>query len=90
MAKRKLSDKQLRELQMKQGNGRGPGSRFGGIKEKPKHFKETLKKILQYISYSKVLLIVLIVIVVLNTIFNILYWKFLKFLNCVQNSKTNG
>jgi hypothetical protein len=65
MAKRKLSDKQLRELQMKQGNGRGPGSRFGGIKEKPKNFKDTLKKILQYISYSKGLLITLIVIVVL-------------------------
>ena len=71
MAKRKLSDKQLRELQMKQGNGRGPGSRFGGIKEKPKNFKDTLKKILQYISYSKVLLITLIVIVILNTVFSL-------------------
>ena len=71
MAKRKLSDKQLRELQMKQGNGRGPGSRFGGIKEKPKNFKDTLKKILQYISYSKGLLITLIVIVILNTGFNL-------------------
>ena len=37
MARRQFDDKRLREMQMKQGNGKGPGSRFGGLKEKPKN-----------------------------------------------------
>ena len=30
MAKRQLSDKKLKEIQMAHGNGRGPAGRFGG------------------------------------------------------------
>ncbi len=67
MATRKLDDKKLREIQMQQGNGRGPGSRFGGLKEKPKDLKGTLFKLLKYISYSKKILISLIVIVLFYT-----------------------
>ena len=52
---RKLDEKKLREIQMKQGN-KGPGARFGGLKEKPKNLKETFVKLLKYISYSKKLL----------------------------------
>ena len=48
MARRKIDEKRLRELQMKQGNGRGPGSRFGGLKEKPKNLKETYDGILTF------------------------------------------
>ena len=36
MNNRKLDDKKLREIQMKNG-GKGPGGRFGGLKEKPKN-----------------------------------------------------
>ena len=39
VSKRKLDENRLREMQMKAGNGRGPGSRFGGLKEKPKNLK---------------------------------------------------
>lgn len=67
MSKRKLDDKQLRELKIKAGNGRGPGSRFGGLKEKPKNFKKTLKQLLNYISFSKGLLIALIFVVLFVT-----------------------
>ena len=67
MSRRKLDEKKLREMQIKAGNGRGPGSRFGGLKEKPKHFKQTLKQLLQYISFSKKLLITLIIIVLCST-----------------------
>lgn len=67
MSKRKLDDKQLRELKIKAGNGRGPGSRFGGLKEKPKNFKKTLKQLLNYISFSKGLLIALIIVVLFVT-----------------------
>ncbi len=64
---RKLDEKRLRELQIKQGNGRGPGSRFGGLKEKPKNLKGIVKKLLKYISFSKKLLISLILIVFCST-----------------------
>ena len=67
MAKRQLDEKRLRELQMRQGNGRGPGSRFGGLKEKPKDLKKTMKQLMKYIGYSKKLLIGLIIVVVLST-----------------------
>ena len=66
MARRKIDEKRLRELQMKQGNGRGPGSRFGGLKEKPKDLKKTLKQLMKYIGYSKKLLIGLIIVVILS------------------------
>ena len=69
MARRKIDEKRLRELQMKQGNGRGPGSRFGGLKEKPKDLKKTLKQLMKYIGYSKKLLIGLIIVVIFFTIF---------------------
>lgn len=71
MSKRKLDENRLREMQMKAGNGRGPGSRFGGLKEKPKNLKKTFKQLLSYISFSKKLLICLIVIVVFSTICNL-------------------
>ena len=32
MSKRRLDEKKLREIQMRNGN-RGPGGRFGGLKE---------------------------------------------------------
>ncbi len=67
MSKRKLDEKRLREMQMKAGSGHGPGSRFAGLKEKPKDFKKTLKQLLKYISYSKKLFISLIIIVLLST-----------------------
>ncbi|MBE6131189.1 MAG: ABC transporter ATP-binding protein [Erysipelotrichaceae bacterium] len=67
MARRQFDDKRLREMQMKQGNGKGPGSRFGGLKEKPKNLKGTIKQLLNYISFSKGLLIALIFVVVLST-----------------------
>ena len=67
MARRQFDDKRLREMQMKQGNGRGPGSRFGGLKEKPKDLKATIKQLLNYISFSKGLLIALIFVVILTT-----------------------
>ena len=62
MAKRQLSEKKLKEIQMAHGHGRGPASRFGGFKEKPKNMKATLKKLLGYISYSKGLLITVIIL----------------------------
>ena len=67
MARRQFDDKRLREMQMKQGNGKGPGSRFGGLKEKPKNLKATIKQLLNYISFSKGLLIALIFVVILTT-----------------------
>ena len=35
MSKRRISEEKIREMQMKSG-GRGPGGRFGGLREKPK------------------------------------------------------
>ena len=64
---RKLDEKKLREIQMKQGN-RGPGSRFGGLKEKPKNLKSTFVKLIKYISYSKKLLIALVSVVLITTV----------------------
>ena len=67
MARREFDEKRLREMQMKQGNGRGPGSRFGGLKEKPKNLKGTIKQLFKYISFSKGLLLSLVFIVILTT-----------------------
>lgn len=67
MSKRKLDENKLKQIQISQGNGKGPGSRFGGVKEKPKDLKGTLSKLLKYISFSKKLLIVLVIIVLLYT-----------------------
>lgn len=71
MAKRKLDEKKLRELQIAHGKKGGPGGRFGGLKEKPKNLKETINKVLRYISYSKKLLISLIVIAFVSTLFSL-------------------
>lgn len=68
MSKRRIDEKRLREIQMKAGNGRGPGSRFGGLKEKPKDIKRTIKELLKYISHSKKLLIGLVIIVICSTL----------------------
>lgn len=67
MATRKLDDKKLREIQMKQ-HGRGPAGRFGGLKEKPKNTKQTLRKLLKYIAFSKKLLIAILIIVLVTTL----------------------
>ena len=40
MSKRRFDEKKLREIQMRNGN-KGPGGRFGGLKEKPKDIKKT-------------------------------------------------
>ena len=66
MSKRRLDEKKLREIQMRNGN-KGPGGRFGGLKEKPKDIKKTLKQLMKYIGYSKKLLIGLIIVVILST-----------------------
>lgn len=68
MSKRKVDEKKLREIQIKQGNKGGPGGRFGGLKEKPTNTKNTLKRLIKYISFSKKLLIPLIIIVLIHTI----------------------
>jgi ATP-binding cassette subfamily B protein len=68
MSKRRIDEKRLREIQMRAGNGRGPGSRFGGLKEKPKDLKRTVKQLLKYISHSKKLLICLVIVVICSTI----------------------
>ena len=65
---RKLSDKKIRELQIAQGNRGGHAGRFGGLKEKPKNMKATLKKLLSYISYSKGLLIAVIILTLIVTL----------------------
>ena len=67
MSKRRLDEKKLQEIKMKASRHGGPGSRFGGFKEKPKNLKATLKKLLKYISYSKKTLISLIIIVLITT-----------------------
>lgn len=68
MSRRKLDEKKLRQIQMSQGNGKGPGSRFGGLKEKPKNIKGTIKQLINYLSFSKTLMIILIVVVLFYTI----------------------
>ena len=46
MARRKLDDKKLREIQIAQAKKGGHSGRFGGLKEKPKNLKITIKKLL--------------------------------------------
>ncbi len=67
MNNRKLDDKKLREIQMKNG-GKGPGGRFGGLKEKPKNLKQTFTSLIKYIAFSKKLLFALIIVVLLSTL----------------------
>ena len=67
MNNRKLDDKKLREIQMKSG-GKGPGGRFGGLKEKPKNLKKTFTSLLKYIAFSKKLLLTLVIVVLLSTL----------------------
>ena len=67
MNRRKLDENKLKEIQRQQGNRGGPGGRFGGVKEKPKDLKGTIKKLLKYVSFSKITLIVLVVIVLVST-----------------------
>ena len=69
MNNRKLDDKKLREIQMKNG-GKGPGGRFGGLKEKPKNLKQTFTSLIKYIAFSKKLLFALIIVVLLSTSYN--------------------
>ena len=71
MSKRKLDEKKLNEIKLKASKHGGPGSRFAGLKEKPKNTKETIKKLLNYISYSKKTLIFLIVIVLITTVLSL-------------------
>ena len=61
MSKRRISEEKIREMQMKSG-GRGPGSRFGGLREKPKNMKETIKRLLHYLAHSKTIFIALLII----------------------------
>ena len=68
---RKFSDEELRKMQQKNTGRGGPAGRYGGLKEKPKDSKGTIKKLLKYISFSKGLLITLIVIVVVSTVLSL-------------------
>ena len=47
--------------------GGGPGM-FGAVREKPKHTKETLGKLISYISKNKKLFIMTIIVVLVNTV----------------------
>lgn len=71
MNRRKLDENKLKDIQRQQGNKGGPGGRFGGVKEKPKDLKGTIKKLLKYVSFSKITLIVLVVIVLVSTIISL-------------------
>ena len=46
MSKRRLDEKKLNEIKMKASRQGGHHGRFAGLKEKPKNFKNTLKKLL--------------------------------------------
>ena len=70
MSKRRISEEKIREMQMKSG-GRGPGSRFGGLREKPKNIKGTIKRLFGYISHSKNIFIVLLFVTLFNTFTNL-------------------
>ncbi|WP_420842668.1 ABC transporter ATP-binding protein [Fervidibacillus albus] len=57
---------------------RGPGPRgFGGVKDKPKNFKGTLKRLLSYLGPSKYQLIIVFFAAVLSTVFSIVSPKYL-------------
>lgn len=64
----KLSDK---EIFSKGGPGRGPRGALQ-LKEKPKNFKEALKRILKYLGSNKVYLIILLVVVIISTLITLL------------------
>lgn len=68
MNNRKLDDKKLKEIQRQQSNKGGHAGRFGGLKEKPKNMKGTLKRLVKYVAYSKKLFISLIIVVLLYTL----------------------
>lgn len=58
--------------------GGGPGSRFARVIEKPKDTKGTLKRLIGYLSSSKVLIITLLIIVIFYTVSNVLSNLFIK------------
>ena len=70
MSKRRISEEKIREMQMKSG-GRGPGGRFGGLREKPQNMKDTIKRLLSYIAHSKNIFFALLAITLFNTFFNL-------------------
>ena len=63
------NNNQRQQMGPGRGPGRGPRNLFV---EKPKDFKGTLKKLLVYINYKKVLFISLMVIMLFSTILNLL------------------
>ena len=71
MSKRRLDEKRLNEIKLKASRQGGHHGRFAGLKEKPKNIKQTIKKLLNYISYSKKTLITLIIIVLFTTLLNL-------------------
>ena len=70
MSKRRISEEKIREMQMKSG-GRGPGGRFGGLREKPQNMKDTIKRLLSYIAHLKNIFFALLAITLFNTFFNL-------------------
>ena len=64
------NNKNEKKNQVQMGRGGGPRG-FARPKEKPKNAKATLKRLLKYISSSKVILITLLIVVVLFTLSNV-------------------
>ncbi len=60
-------------------NHRGPmaGGPMGGVAEKPKNFKKSMKKLLQYMGKYKIRIILVILFAIFSTVFNILGPKIL-------------
>lgn len=60
-------------------NHRGPmaGGSMGGVAEKPKNFKKSMKKLLQYMGKYKIRIILVILFAIFSTVFNILGPKIL-------------
>ncbi len=71
MMSRKLSDEKIKSMQQAESNKRGPSSRYGGIKEKPKDLKKTIKQLLSYVSKDNKSIIYLVIIVVISTLLNL-------------------
>ena len=65
--KERFDDKKLREMQMAQSKNGGHGSRFGGLKEKPKEAKKTLIRLISYVSNYKGLFFALLFLVLIST-----------------------
>ena len=64
MSKRRISEEKIREMQMKSG-GRGPGSRFGGLREKPKNIKGTIMNDFEWYVKWKWVAILLVILLVM-------------------------